>query len=111
MKNRVLGTLIIPVGLFILLVPYSLIFGSKTAPILIYWFIIAPVGVIFLPMIVSKTHNHFIESLNGAVLFYGFMVFMIYKTDLLPVILASFGFVFFVLVVRIILKRFMFIKK
>jgi len=76
-KSRILGTLSVPIGLFLIFIPYVLIVGNSFETSIIFWFIIAPVSIIFFPRLISKNQDHFFESLFGLMLFYGLMVFMI----------------------------------
>jgi hypothetical protein len=84
--------LVVPAGLAIVLVPYSLLIGRNLLTVFLFWFVITPSLAIYLPTIVSKNKNHFLESSLGLMIFYGLMVFMIYdhyKTDLFKVMMVS----------------------
>lgn len=78
LKNHLKGTLVVPIGLFILLVPFSLLIKWNLLTLVLFWFVLIPVLSIYLPGKVSKTKNHLFESLAGLMIFYGVMVFMIY---------------------------------
>jgi peptidoglycan/LPS O-acetylase OafA/YrhL len=91
-KDRFSGILIVPLGLGIVLVPFSLIIGWNLITLLLFWFVVIPALAIYLPTKVSKSRNHLLESLTGLLLFYGIMTFMIYnhyKTDYFQVMMAS----------------------
>ena len=88
----VLATLAMPLGIFLILVPYSLLLGWSLLTSVLFWFILVPTLTFYLPMIFLKKGLHVTSSLAGLVLFYGFMIFMIYEhfdTDLFTVMMAS----------------------
>lgn len=83
-KNKLNGTMIVPVGLAIVLVPYSLLLGWNGATLILFWLVLTPGLTVYLPKLVSTNTRHLFESIAGMILFYGLMVFMIYdhyKTD------------------------------
>ena len=91
-KDKLKGTLIVPVGLAIILVPFSILIGWNLMTLILFWLIITPGLTIYLPTIVSRSKNHLFESLVGLVIFYGIMVFMIYdhyKSDYFQVMILS----------------------
>lgn len=86
------GTLIVPVVLAIVIVPYSLLIGWNLTTLFLFWFIIIPALAIYLPTRVSNNKNHLFESLVGLIMFYAFMVFMIYnhyQTDYFQIMMLS----------------------
>ena len=88
-----MGTLIVPVGLTIVLVPFSIFIAWNLVTLIVFWFIVIPWLTIYLPTIVSQSKNHLFESLGGLVIFYATMVFMIYdhyKSDYFQVMIVSF---------------------
>ena len=92
-KEKLKGTLIVPIGLAIILVPFSLLIGWNMITLILFWFVLTPGLTFYLPTKFSKNKNHFIESLLGLVIFYAFMVFMIYdhyKTDYFQIMILSF---------------------
>jgi len=91
-SDRLKGMLIVPAGLAIVLVPYSLLLGRNLLNVFLFWFVITPTLAIYLPTFVSRNKSHFFESTIGLIIFYGLMVFMIYdhyKTDFFKVMIAS----------------------
>lgn len=72
------GALIIPFGLALVLVPYSLLIGWNLLTLLLFWFVILPILTLYLPTKVSRNTNHLVEALSGLMIFYAIMVFMIY---------------------------------
>lgn len=87
-----LATLIIPVGLFLILIPFSVLFGQNLIVVLLFWFILVPAISISLPFLVLKRAAHLVQSLIGLILFYLFMVWMIYdhyQTDFFRVMMFS----------------------
>ena len=91
-KEQVKGALLVPVGLAIVLAPFSLLVGWNLLTAILFWFVITPALSLYLPKTVSKSKNHFFESLLGLMIFYGLMVFMIYehyKSDLFRVMIFS----------------------
>lgn len=90
--GKLKGTLVVPAGLTIVLVPFSLLIGWNLLTSFLFWFVITPALAIYLPAIVSRNKSHFFESSMGLTIFYGLMIFMIYdhyKTDLFKVIIVS----------------------
>src|SRR5687767_10508899 len=91
-KNKLKGTMIVPVGLAIVLVPFSMLIGWNLVTLILFWFVLTPGLTIYLPTLVSSNKRHLFESLLGLVIFYGLMVFMIYdhyKTDYFQVMIVS----------------------
>ena len=106
-KKRILATLIIPVGLAVVIVPFSLLIKWNLISALVFWFVVTPGIAIFLTIRIMGDKNHVVESLLGLVLFYGIMVFMIYdhfNTDYFQLMLFS-SMVNLVLVLVIALVR------
>ena len=106
-KKRIVATLITPIGLAMVIVPFSLLIKWNLISVLVFWFIITPGIAIFLPTRIMGYKNHLVESLLGLILFYGIMVFMIYdhfNTDYFQLMLFS-GMVNPVLVLVITLAR------
>jgi hypothetical protein len=91
-KDKLKGTMIVPVGLAIILVPFSLLIGWNLVTLILFWFVLTPGLTIYLPTLVSSKKNHLFESFTGLVIFYGLMVFMIYdhyKTDYFQLMMVS----------------------
>ena len=84
LRELLKGTFVVPLGLLVLLMPYSMLLGWNSLTLILFWFILVPGLSIFLPTKASNSKSHFLESLFGLIIFYAFMVFMIYehyKTD------------------------------
>ena len=79
LKEALKGTFIVPVGLAIILAPYSLLLRWNLPTMVLFWFVLLPGLAVYLPKRISKNRNHLVESILGILLFYGLMVFMIYK--------------------------------
>ena len=91
-KDKLKGTLIVPVGLAIILVPFSMLIGWNLITMILFWLVLTPGLTIYLPTLVSSNKNHLFESIVGLIIFYGTMVFMIYdhyKTDYFHVMILS----------------------
>jgi hypothetical protein len=91
-KDKLNGTLMVPVGLAIILVPFSMLIGWNLITLILFWLVMTPGLTIYLPTLVSSNKNHLFESLMGLIIFYGIMVFMIYdhyKTDYFKVMILS----------------------
>src|SRR5687768_11346846 len=91
-KDKLKGTLIVPVGLAIILVPFSLLIGWNLITLILFWFVLTPGLTLYLPTLVSDNKSHLFESVVGLIIFYGMMVFMIYdhyKTDYFQVMAVS----------------------
>ena len=90
--DKLKGILIVPIGLAIVLVPFSILIGWNLITLTLFWLVITPALTIYLPIVVSKNKNHLFESLPGLLIFYAIMVFMIYdhyKTDYFKVMILS----------------------
>jgi len=86
------GMLLVPIALTILLAPYSIVVGWNLVSAFLFWFILVPVVVVYVPGFVSKNKNHWLEAISGLVVFYGLMVFMIYshyQSDLFKIMMWS----------------------
>ena len=80
MGNEILkGTLIVPVVLAIVFIPYSMLIGWNLITLFLFWFVITPALTIYFPTRTSKNKNHLIESLMGLIIFYALIVYMIYE--------------------------------
>lgn len=91
-RDQLKGTLVVPVALAIVLIPFSLLIGWNLLTLILFWLLIVPALTIYLPTVVSTNKNHFFESSLGLMMFYGLMVFMIYdhyKTDYFRVMIVS----------------------
>ena len=93
-KDKLKGTLIVPIGLAIVLVPFSLLIGWNLVSLFVFWFVIIPGLAIYLPTKFSRNRFHLFESFAGLLIFYALMVFMIYdhfKTDYFQIMILSFA--------------------
>jgi hypothetical protein len=91
-KNLLKGAFVLPLGLAVVLVLFSLLLGWDILTSLLFWFLLAPLISIYLPAKVSGNRNHLPESVAGLLIFYGIMVFMIYdhyQSDYFQVMMAS----------------------
>lgn len=91
-KERIKGILIIPIGLALVLIPFSMFIGWNLITLLVFWFIVVPLLTIYLPHFVSRNRRHTHESIIGLCLFYTLMVFMIYshsKSDFFEIMMVS----------------------
>lgn len=91
-KDKLKGILIVPIGLILVLIPFSMLIGWNLFTAILFWLVITPALTSYLPTIISKNKNHLMESLMGLAIFYAFMVFMIYdhyKTDYFLIMMAS----------------------
>jgi hypothetical protein len=73
------GIFAVPIGLAVVLIPFSIFIGWNLPTLFLFWFVIIPTLTIYLPARVSKKNSHLQESVGGLTLFYGVMVFMIYE--------------------------------
>ncbi len=86
------GVFILAITLFIALVPFSFLVGWNLITLLLFWFILIPVISIYLPTKILKNEDRLIQALGGLVLFYGVMVFLIYRqyqTDYFKIMIWS----------------------
>ena len=91
-KDKLKGTMIVPVGLAIILAPYSILIGWNGATLVLFWLVLTPALTIYLPTLVSTNTRNLFESVVGLILFYGLMVLMIYdhyKTDYFKFMIIS----------------------
>ena len=91
-KDKLKGTLIVPVGLAIILIPFSMLIGWNLITAILFWLVLTPGLTIYLPKLVSRNKNHLFESLLGLIIFYSIMVFMIYdhyKSDYFQLMIWS----------------------
>ena len=91
-KEKLKGTLIVPIALMAILIPFSMLIGWTLFTAILFWFLIVPTIAMYLPTKVSRYKGHLIETLLGLIIFYAFMVFMIYdhfKTDLFQIMIVS----------------------
>ena len=77
-KNKLKGTLIVPLGLAIVFTLYSLVIENNLFTVVLFWIVITPGVTIYLPTLVSRNKNHFFESVCGMAIFYALVIFMIY---------------------------------
>ncbi len=87
-----MGILIVPLGLIIIGIPFSLLIGWNILTLLLFWFVLVPILSCYLPTIISNKNTYLFESATGLLLFYALMVFMIYdhyKTDYFQVMIFS----------------------
>ena len=92
LKENIKGTLIVPMALMAVLIPFSMLIGWNLLTAILFWFLIVPAIAMYLPSKVSRYKSHLIETLSGLIIFYAFMVFMIYdhfKTDLFQIMIVS----------------------
>ncbi len=107
LKDQLKGTLIVPICLGIILVPFSMLIGWNLMSLFLFWFVLIPTFTLYLPTRISKNKSHVVESLVGLMIFYGIMVFMIYKhykTDYFKIMILSFA-INFLLVAVITFNR------
>ena len=86
------GVFILAITLFIALVPFSFLVGWNLITLLLFWFILIPMISIYLPTKILKKEDWLIQALGGLVLFYGVMVFLIYRqyqTDYFKIMIWS----------------------
>ena len=92
LREQLKGTFVVPLGLAIVLVPFSILLGWNLLTLILFWFLLVPGLTIYLPTRSSNNNNHILESLVGLMIFYGIMVFMIYehyKTDYFQIMVIS----------------------
>jgi hypothetical protein len=87
-------TVIIPLCVFLFVAGSGYFFGvSRNLPgSIASWFVVIPLLTVFLSKIISGTRNLVLNSLASLLIFYGIMVFMIYKhyqTDFFKIMIAS----------------------
>ncbi len=106
-KDQLKGTLIVPICLAVILVPFSILIGWNLITLFLFWFVLIPTLTLYLPTRISKNKSHLLESLVGLIIFYAIMVFLIYdhyKTDYFKIMIISCA-INFLLVAVITLNR------
>lgn len=107
LKDQLMGTLIVPICLAIILVPFSFWIGWNLITLFLFWFVLIPTLTLHLPARISKNKSHLPESLVGLIIFYSIMVFLIYdhyKEDYFKIMIISCA-INFLLVAGITLNR------
>src|SRR5688572_31410828 len=94
-KRYLIVIVLIPLCVFLVLVPFSLLLGWNTLTIFLFWFVILPLIILYLSskLIQSANRNKLWYAMISMVCFYGFVVFMTYKhyqTDFFTLTMASF---------------------
>ena len=95
--------MIVPIGIAIIFVPYSIFIGWNFFTLILFWFVLTPGLATLLLTLFLESGNHFIESILGLIIFYATMVFLIYdhyKTDYFKVMIISFA-INFILILMI----------
>lgn len=91
--KKILGVLIVPVGISMVLVPYSMLVGWNIVSMLFFWFLMVPAAASYLPFILQNDRrNHYSQSLLGLLLFYSIMIIMIhdhFQSDYFKLMLIS----------------------
>jgi hypothetical protein len=92
LKHNLIGIMLLPVILFAVLAPFSMFVGWNLFTMLLMWFIVMPFIAVNFSTILKLRGNHLVQALAGLIIFYGFMVFMIYKhfkTDFFLLMMTS----------------------
>ena len=76
--EKLKGIVVVPIGLAIILVSFSMLIGWNLLTLILFWFVLVPGLTIYLPTLFSRNKNHLFESIVGLIIFYGIMVFLIY---------------------------------
>ena len=81
MRNwkQILGIAGVLVGLALILIPFSLIIEWNVISLIFFWFLIVPLISFIIPRIIPSNRLKLFQSIIGMILFYGIMIFMIYK--------------------------------
>lgn len=90
--HKLKATLIVPFGLILVLIPFSLFVGWNLLTGILFWYVITPALAIYVPEIFIRNKTHLLESLIGLAIFYAIMVFMIYdhyKSDYFQIMMVS----------------------
>lgn len=89
---NVSGIVSVPITLFILLLPFSLITGWNIVTVLLYWFLIVPFAAEYIPTVFFNEKNQLVRSVIGTIIYYSFMLFLsraYYQSDLYQVMAIS----------------------
>lgn len=76
-KNILFSLFIMPLGIFLVLMPYSLLIGWSLTSLVIFWFVIIPCLAVLIPRLILKKY-HFTHPILGLLIFYTLMVWGIY---------------------------------
>ncbi|MEX2231293.1 MAG: hypothetical protein WD824_03990 [Cyclobacteriaceae bacterium] len=100
-KHHFIVVVFIPACVFLALILSSLVPGFEPIKFFLLWFIIFPGIILYLSAMLLRERNKMWKSIVSLTSFYGFMVFMIYKhyqSDFFTLMMASFVWNFFVMI-------------
>ena len=86
------GTIAVLSGLWVMLVPISLLIGWNLATMVIFWYLLVPVFTVGVSWRLFKDKNPIWVPLLGLIIFYGGLIFMTYDdylTDYFDIMLVS----------------------
>jgi hypothetical protein len=92
LKEKLTRIFIVPAGLSIVLIPFSILIGWNLLTLFLFWFVVIPGLTIYLPAMAFGNKRRLFDSLTGLVIFYAIMVLMIYdhyRTDYFQVMVLS----------------------
>lgn len=92
LRNRLTGIFVVPIGLAITLILFSLSIGWDPVTLFSFWFLLVPVLTLYLPTLLLRSKNNVFDSLFGLIIFYGLMIWMIYEhyqTDYFQIMIVS----------------------
>lgn len=87
--------ILIPLCLFVVMAPYSLLLGWNVITLIIFWFFIVPGVILYLSARLFKDSRVTGKAMVSLITFYSIMVFMTYKhfqSDYFAMMLFSFLF-------------------
>ena len=104
-------TIVVPLCVFLFVAVSGYFFGASKNPIgmFVSWFMVIPSLTVFLSKIISGSKYLALKSLISLVVFYGIMVFGIYKhyqSDFFKIMIASLIFNSFVFLLGIAVMRY-----
>lgn len=105
------AAIIVPLCVFLFVAGCGYFFGGSRNLLgwLVSWFLIIPCLTVFLSKVISGTRNLALKSFISLLIFYGIMVFMIYKhyqSDFFKVMIASLIFNSLVMLVGVVASWF-----
>jgi hypothetical protein len=105
---------ILPVGLTLLLISYSLLIGWNLVAFSVFWFLLVPLVSILVHEVLNRKTQVIIETLSGLIIFYGLVILMIYKhyqSDYFRMMILSFLINMIVIAVVLVMKSFIVVKE
>lgn len=97
--RKLKGVTILPAILTVVLIAFSTLIGWNLFTLILFWIVLTPTLVIYLPKMLSPGKNNWVHSILSMTMFYALMVLMIYEhyaSDYFQFMMFSYVFNFFI---------------